>query len=371
MSMNRFSNIMAALGDSLTWMGTGYKLDRQNWLSVLEYALSGFATSSVLSVSGRNVTVAPGTGVWFQPGTSFILRPSGVSVRMNRADRSRIKGAQYSVVSLSGDTLTASASLPANVVPGTQVLGTGGGCNLVGLNCGHSGDTTAQMLARVGQMFALGTPGLALILGGANDLNSQGSSVVQSSPASTATNIYVAHGAATAVACPGSYLVINGIAGNLVMSVIAGSGSAPDLITLANPLSSVPAAGAAVAVDTTNNLIAIGKILASGGVSCMIMLGNAGHNWPSGGDWPTINSTTSAILAMQQAAATALGIPFCSIYAFMNSRVTAGIDSGTGNTYTYAGILGNPHPSIYSDRVYAMAVAAEIAAQSGWLSELM
>ena len=370
MSPNRFGNVVAALGDSLTWMGEGYKLNRQNWLSVLEYAMGGFATSSVVSVSGRNLTVAAGNGAWFQPGTSFILRPAGISVRGSRAGRSSIKGMQYTVVSLSGDTLTASSVLPNNVAVGTQVLGTGGGCNAVGLNCGHSGDTTAQMLARVGQVFALGTPGLALILGGTNDINPQGSSVVQTTPASSTTNIFVAHGSAAALACPGSFLVINGIAGNSVTSVSIGTGSAPDQIILENQLGTAPAAGVTVAVDTTNNLIAIGKMIASGGVSNMLMLGNPGPNWPSGGDWPTTNATTSAMLSMQQAAATALGIPFCSIFSFMNSRVSANIDSGTGNSYAYASISGNPHPSIYGDQVYAMALMAGIASQPGWLSAL-
>jgi len=370
MSSKRFNNVVAALGDSLTWMGEGYKLNRQNWLSILEYALGGFATSSVVAVSGKNLTVAPGTGAWFQPGTSFILRPAGISVRGNRTGRSSVKGAHFTVESLSGDTLTTSSVLPTNVAVGVQVLGTGGGCNVVGLNCGHSGDTTAQMLARVGQMFALGTPGLALILGGVNDLNPQGSSAVQSTPVSSTTNIYVAHGSAAALACPGSYLVINGNAGKSVASVNVGSGNAPDLIVLASPLGTAPVAGVTVAVDTLNNLIAIGRMIASGGVSNMLMLGNPGCNWPSGGDWPTVNVTTSTIRSIQQAAATALGIPFCSIFSLMNSRVSANIDGGTGNSYTYGNISGNPHPSIYGDQVYAMAAMAGIASQPGWLSAL-
>lgn len=379
MSKNRFSNVIAAIGDSLTWMGEGYKLNRQNWVSVLEYSLAGFGTSAVVSVSGSTVTVMPGTGVWFQPGTSFVLRPAGISVRNNRGARSAINGPQYTVTALSGDTITVAGALPSRIPAGAQVLGTGGGASVVGLNCGHSGDTTPQMLARVGQMFALGTPALALILGGTNDLNAQGSSTIQNGSATT-TSLPVAHASVVAstgmcagLAWAGSYVTVNGVSGNLVKSVAAGSGSNPDIITLATPLASAPASGVTVAVDTTNTLIAIGTQIAAGGVANVLMLGQPGHDWAAGGDFPTPSTNQTTTLACQQAAATALGIPYCSIWAFMAARINAGVDGATSSTYTYMGGAGaqstNPHPSVYGDQVYAMAVMAGLV-QAGLLASL-
>ena len=208
------------------------------------------------------------------------------------------------------------------------------------------------------------TPTLGIILGGDNDLNGTSASTVQASPSPTTTAFKVGSGLGANIACAGSYIVLNGVSGIQVASV------ASDLITLAVPLGSAPTAGQAVSIDTTNNLIAIGKAAASGGIPNLLMLGQPGHNWTTSGDFPTPSTNQATTLSQQQAAATALGIPYRSVWAFMNARINAGVDGATSNTYTYGNLVQNPHPSTYGDQVYAMAVMAGIAAQPGWLASL-
>lgn len=371
MNPKRWNNVIAALGDSLTFMGPNYKFDDQNWVSVLEYGLAGYATSAVVAVSGNTITLAPGSGVFFQPGCRFLLTDAANPPPRNRDNRDEMGGAPYTVLGQSGDVLTVTPAPYAGTPAGEIVVGVGGGCNVVGLNCGHSGDTTAQMLARKSLMFRYGTPALALLLGGNNDGNPQGSSTIQASPSSTTSTLYVANGSVVnsagmcaGLAWPGSHVMVGGVS-CLVAAVTAGTSGAPDSITLAAPLASAPGSGTTVSVDTVATLAAIGKSLLSAGVQRLLVLGIPGNNWASGGDFPTASTTTAGMLAKQQAAATALGVPFCSIYAFMAARVTAGIDSGTSGTYQY--VANNGHPSVYGDTVYAMAVAAGIAGQSGWL----
>ena len=353
--MSRFDNILVALGDSLIWMGPGYKPESENWVSVLEFAFGGYGHSTITSVSGNRITVSPGTGPWFRPGTRFRLVPPGMAATPLRFTGP--KGTHdFTVTVQEGDVLAVSPTPWANLAAGTQLLGTGGGAELVGASCGHSGDTTAQILAKLPAAFDYGTPAMALVLAGTNDANPQGSATILANPAPDASGFNVVPGSAAALATPGSWLRIGEAEGYLVTAV---SG---DRIICTGP--GMPAPGARVSIDTLRNLVAIGQALQDGGVMRILMLGEPGCNFAKSGDWPVIRPGVQALLARQRDAASRLGVPFCSLYDFMSARIAAGIDGGASESYQI--VPGNVHPGAYGDQVYAMAVAAAIAAE-GWL----
>ena len=355
--MSRFDNILVALGDSLTWMGPGYKPEGDNWVSVLEFGLSGYGHTTIAAASGNRITVAPDTGAFFRAGTRFRLVPAGMA-----ATPLRFTGQQgthdVTVMAREADVLTVSPAPWADLAIGTQMVGTGGGAAMVGASCGHSGDTTAQILAKLPAAFEYGTPSMALILGGTNDANPQGSTAIVANPPPDGAGFGVAPGTAAALATAGSWLRIGEADGVLVTAVEG------DRITCTG-LAAAPAPGARVSIDTVRNLVAIGQALQDGGVMRIMMLGAPGCNFTKSGDWPTIRPGTQALLGKQRAAATTLGVKFCSLYDFMSARIAAHIDGAASETYQIA--PGNVHPGAYGDRVYAMAVATAMVT-AGWLN---
>lgn len=367
----RFNNIVAATGDSKLWMGPGFKNEDQTYLQVLGEAISGYNRTTVVSASfvASTITVAPGAGSTFQPGTQFALRSADTYVALGR-ETAKTLNPNFVVVSQSGDVLTVSPPPNALLPAGAQLIGCGGLVDCVAVNGSHSGDTSAQCLAKLPEVTEYGTPIILLIEPAVNDLNPQGTSTVQASPAPSYSSGVVTFSVAATwvsqgIASLGSRLIINGVP-NYTVTALSG-----DAITATVPTAgptSAPISGQTVTLDTTNTLNAIAVKAASMGIPNILFVGDSGNNWATGGDY-TVSGQTGSVLSVNttvSTVATALGVPFYDAYAFFSSRVTNSIDSATSNSFNYC--TGNPHYSPYGDQINAYGLMAKIVSL-GWISK--
>src|SRR5690606_5423523 len=142
------------------------------------------------------------------------------------------------------------------------------------LNKGVSGDSTANIIARLPAVIAGGRGDFAIVYAGTNDLGSI--STVQASPPPTTTTFPVASCRETGYGVGGQITV-----GSEKAVILSRDGT---LLTLSAPLPSAPAAGTAVGIDTEANLVTIGRALQAAGYRKIVIGGQHFWNLASGGD---------------------------------------------------------------------------------------
>lgn len=209
-----------------------------------------------------------------------------------------------------------------------QTLLNTAGYPLVCRNFGRSGNTTGDMILRQALFTQWGVPDIALIHGSVNDYAQD--TTVAASPAPTTTVFSVGAGKGQYYQV-GSYLtvVVSGTTySRLIQSV------ATDAITIATALPSAPAAGAAVTIDTTKNIVAMATYLSGLGVGKFIICGMGYENLATGGD--TLATPLAANVTLrtkQQAAATAIGASatYVDLWTPMRATLQAQITAGTNS----------------------------------------
>ena len=233
-------------------------------------------------------------------------------------------------------------------------------------NCGVAGNTTGQILSRVALLTAREVPKIGIIYGGANDPTY--TTTVQASPAPTASTFTVAAGKGAGYVAAGTKITV-GASSAVVQSV------ATDAITLTAPLGGAPAAGTAVAIDTTANILAVGQFLATAGTTKMIVLGQHFLNWSSGGDTvATPLSNLAALRTLQQAGATAIdaitGVDcqYINLWQVFADEITAG--RVTQGSFSWHVLDMDVHLNAYGSSLIAAALYAKIVS-AGWLSSLI
>lgn len=374
---------VVGIGDSHTNFGVEgggpYGLEAQ-WIAQLAHALAGLSANlsiaasvfDVLSVSGATVTLDRDAGAAFLPGVQFQFVPAGWTLW--QAIQPEISGSLYTVQSRSGDTITVSPNPPAGLPAGTQIQGLGGGKNILGKNCGHSGYTTPQMLAAAPIAFTDGDrqliPSLVVFGHATNDWNHVSAVTVGTGTNAGGLDTFtVTSGQGQFLAAVGSYLTIGGVSGYVVTAV------STDTITAKPPAgtsASNIASGTSVVIDTQNTLIALGQYFLNRGVPNIAIISQKLDNLASGGDWNgsafVKPSWKSTLTTCQQNAAAALAsqyaitVPYLDIWQAMVNRVNSGKDAaGSGCYEIYA---TNTHPSAYGGMVMGLLAASLLASSS-------
>lgn len=224
------------------------------------------------------------------------------------------------------------------------------------INKGVQGDSTAEMYSRRADLIADGTPDIAIIYGGTNDVSTVGT--VQASPTPTSTVFAIEAG-------KGGYYKADGWikVGAEQVQILSVS---TDTITLKTVLTGgAPAVGTAIAIDTQKNLTELALYAKSKGCSKILMVGTHYWNWTSGGDTAEVELARNATLrAYQQAAATAAGVVYVDLYAWMKQLILSGkYVQGDNGWHSSA---NNQHLNEAGQRILADAFEAQIIAQ-GWV----
>lgn len=231
----------------------------------------------------------------------------------------------------------------------------GAGLAFDSVNKGVSGNTTANIIARLRDALEAGGGRFAVVYAGTNDLNA--ASTVQPSPAPTSTTFAVAAGKGGYHAA-GGRIKVNGVPA-VVLSV------AGDTITLAEPLTSAPAAGQPVTIDVMANIVAIGNALMGAGYSRIIVGGQHYLNFASGGDTLAVPAPNLvALRAMQQAAAAQLGALYVDFHAYMRALIVDGTYTQGDDTAWHVAV-GNTHLNNVGEQILADAIYAAMQA-AGW-----
>ena len=237
-----------------------------------------------------------------------------------------------------------------------EVLLRAAGRSYQSINLGISGNTTANMVARMTQATLSGPHAVAVLYGSTND--SSGTGTVQAAPAPTATAFTVdatfgnRYGA-------GSLLKLNGVQYE-VLSVVG------DRITLTTAPAVPPAAGQSVEIDTYSNLVKIGQALQAAGTTRILVPGLHYYNFVSGlGDTTTSQAAGTLVWrVIQEAAATALGAVYVDLYDYMRDLIVAGTYAQGNDTAWHVGV-GNAHLNNTGEQIVADALHAAMRAQ-GW-----
>lgn len=231
-----------------------------------------------------------------------------------------------------------------------------GGISRTSVNKGISGNSTANIIARLATVTETGSADTAIIYAGTND--ALGASTVQAAPAPTTTTFTVGAGKGLYYAA-GGQIAVNGVA-CIVQSV------ATDAITLTAPLASAPVAGQAVTIDTQTNLVTIGNALKAAGCSRLVVCGQHYLNFASGGDTVgTPLASLVALRALQSAAATMLGALYVDFHAYMRALIVAGTYT-QGNDTAWHVAVGNTHLNNTGEQILADAIYAAMQA-AGWV----
>lgn len=210
-------------------------------------------------------------------------------------------------------------------------------------NFGMSGSTSAQQLATARAFFRSETPVAASLYTGAND--AANASTVAASPTPTTTAFGVASAlAASTMATPGSSLIVGGES-RRVKSV---SGA---VITLTEALSGAPAAGAAVTIDTTANIVRWGLLMKAHDCPRLAVCIRHFDNCGSGDTVETEAPAASALRVKQRAAITILegvaGLEVLTVdfHAAMKARIQAGTDTAG---YAITTVAAGASPGVMS-----------------------
>ena len=251
--------------------------------------------------------------------------------------------------SLGGGGLVANQFYPARLQAAFAALGI---TDVIARNFGVSGNTTAQMIARMACLNQYETPYIGVIEGGIND-GANGSSVSGSGATTTSIPVQAGHGARFTV---GGYVVINGQS-RLVTAI------STDTLTVSPALSAAPTDATAVAHDTAANIVVLGQYLLAAGCSRLIVLDCHYMNWSSGGDnGASQNATYAAIRTAQAAAAATLGATYVDAYNYMRALIADG--TYTQGDYRWHIADSNVHLNAAGEQILSDAIIA--AMPSAW-----
>ena len=181
----------------------------------------------------------------------------------------------------------------------------------VARNAGGSGESSAQMLSQVSDFLSTGVPDIATIYGGSNDVDT----VVSASPAPTITVFNVLDAAKLAV---DGWIAVNGES----RKIAALNGAE---VTLSSALTTVPADGDTVSIDTEANLREWVQVVTAAGANQVAVVGSHYLNFASGGDTISVEQPLRADCRAQQASAAALeGVLYVDTYAYMRQAIIDG-----------------------------------------------
>lgn len=246
---------------------------------------------------------------------------------------------------------------PVRLEVGMNALGTDVLCR----NLGVSGEATGQMIARMSRLIQYEVPELAILYAGTNDLSTNGTTLVTNATAPTTTQFSVT--AASGVRFPaGSYITINS-------QTVLITDQTVDLLTVSPALSGAPILGDTVHCETQNNLQVLGQYLQAAGCSRIVIVGRHYDNFSAAADTTTVQLAANQTLrGLQSAAATTLGVPYCSLYTYMANLITTAVD--TQGSFSWHVFDSNIHLNAYGEQIVADAVKATIQAQTGWITAL-
>lgn len=228
------------------------------------------------------------------------------------------------------------------------------GYSRASVNKGISGDSTAEIIARLTNVLEAGSGDVAVLYAGTNDENAP--TTVSASPTPTTTTFTVA--SANGYYAAGGHIFVGGEPA----VVLSRSGSA---ITLAAPLSSAPAAGAAVTIDTRTNLIAIGRRLREAGFKKLVIGGMHYLNYATGGDEVgTPRAAGVTLRALQESAAQELDALYVDFHAYMEALLVAGTYTDGDDTAWHVAV-GNSHLNNVGEQILADAILAAMQ-ERGW-----
>ncbi len=235
-----------------------------------------------------------------------------------------------------------------------QRLGVG---TWVDVNRGISGNTTAEMAARIDEIFESGLPHVVVVYGGTNDSSGQG--LIQASPAPAAdrfcllTDPFIRHDRDGWVRVAGELAQTDSVdtdIGQVILTAPLAGGA--------------PAAGATVTIDTQATLEWIIGQLQGRGCTRIILMVQHYLNFATGGD--TLVSEPShltTLRASQRAAAAAMTVELLDLYETFRARIVAGLDA-QGSASWHVG-QGNTHLNDYGQSIIGQALSDRIN-QLGW-----
>ena len=227
-------------------------------------------------------------------------------------------------------------------------------------NLGLGGDTSCGTLARVASVYYREVPDFAVLAIGVND------------PAAART---VNGGGATTTVIPttggganfaSGWVVINGE--SRYVQTDAGTGGN---IVLSQALSSAPANGVAITIDTQKNIEQwIVAVHAQGVDLSKIAIVSAPYlNWANGlGDTQTVPYAPYVpVRAAQSAAAVSQGVTFVNLWAFMDGMIRNGTDHGYGvevqGSGSWHALPNNQHYNLRGHDYQAKCVYIAFASQ--------
>jgi lysophospholipase L1-like esterase len=222
-------------------------------------------------------------------------------------------------------------------------------------NLGVSGNTSANMVARITAVDHKRTMGngVAIVYGGTNDTNVTFS--VQAAPAPTSTVFAVEAGRGSRFGA-GAYITVNGEQA-LILSV------ATDTITLASALSFTPTAGQTVLIDTQANIV---KLVQTIGCPRTLVLGQHFLNFATGGENTTASTGTLETLRNKQRTAASLtGAVYVDLYDWMRDLIVLGTYT-LGNDTAWHVAVGDTHLNNTGEQIVADAIYAAMTAR-GWM----
>ncbi len=222
----------------------------------------------------------------------------------------------------------------------------GAGEGMVARNFGASGESSAQMLAAVDNLFVEDVPSIASIYAGSNDEVTQ----IVASPVPTADSFDVSDASKLAV---GGWVQVN--SESRKVALLTGNS-----VVLEAPLTIIPIADDDLAVDTLANISGWIQAVKAKGVARVVVVGSHYLNFASGGD--TVNAEQSlraSVRVAQKAAALAEGADYVDTYDHMRALILAG-DVVQGDWAVWHQGATNTHLTPNGEVVLADAIRAAI-----------
>ena len=243
----------------------------------------------------------------------------------------------------------------------------GDGFDAMVRNCGKSGDTTTQTLARIADAVYCERPDVVVIFSGYND---QGASIPQ---ATTQSNIqamirHLRNGCMGQVSGQASlppeciegtrYLVISDTSTTGgVAPILTGTQSGPQVWESRNGLAGESGWGR---IDSGDGE-AVSKFLVLTTHFCNY--GTGGDSLDADGGHDGQNATRKQVYEAQLAAATAEKVTFCDLYAFLQSRIATGQTGDTATNRTWHSADGDIHPNAYGQDLIGKCIHKTILSQ--------